>query len=471
MSTYDEFLKAQIKETLIPTVEAFIRIENQSRNYDPNWETDGWNEKVCQFAIDFTKKIDLKTTTTLFIQEAKRTPCVIVVVEPEKPDPSNPNILMYGHLDKQPPLTEQWTEGLKPYVPEIREGKLYGRGGADDGYAFFTSALILKALQKFNLLNSRVVLFFETDEESGSKDLIYFLEKNQETIKTPNLLICLDSGCADYNHLYLTSTLRGVMNFTLKVEVMKNGVHSGMGSGIVPDSFRIARKIVEQFEVSDNGQLLLQDLYVNVPDDKYKQAYDLIKAVGGKIDWAFPFLEGVHPTVEDGFQQYMNRIWMPQLTLIGMDGVPDIKNAGNVLRPYTTLGFSLRLPPTLDAEKAKKSVVDFFNNLAKPYNAKVEVTIIGLGPGFNAPEPDPKMMAILDKACQKTFGKSPLFYGEGGSIPFIGELYAKFPKSQFIVTGVLGPKSNAHGPNEFLHLDFLDKLTFTIGEVLKEFKL
>ena len=466
--TIEDFLNKEYKDTVIPTIEEFIKIENQSRAFDPQWETNGWNEKVCKFAVDFAKKIGVECKTLIIDEEKGKTPVVVLVAEPET---FESNILMYGHLDKQPPLTEEWTDGLKPYVPITRDGKLYGRGGADDGYAFFTSALILKALQKFKLLKSRVVLFFETDEESGSKDLIYFLEKNKNHVGNPDLVICLDSGCADYNHMCLTTTLRGVMNFRVKVEVLKNGVHSGMGSGIVPDSFRIGRKIIEQIEVSDNGQLLLEDFYTNIPDDKYKEACDLVKSVGGKVDFQFPFLDGVHPTVEDGLKQYLNRNWMPQLTLIAMDGVPNVKNAGNVLRPFTTFGFSMRLPPNLPKEKAEGTLNDFFaKKLVRPYNAKVTHEIVGLGQGFNAPTIDPNLNALIQEACQKSYGKPCLFYGEGGSIPFINELNAKFPKSQFIVTGVLGPLSNAHGPNEFLHLAYLNKLLLTLTHILKAYK-
>lgn len=461
----EKYLKEQTESLLIPTIQEFIKIENQSRAFDPKWETNGLNEKVCQVAVDFAKKLDIKDLSIEIIAEKGRTPVVLAILDKK----DAPTILLYGHLDKQPPLTEQWTNNLKPYVPTIVGNKLYGRGGADDGYAFFTSVLIVKALQQFNLLNSRIVLYFETDEESGSKDLVYYLDKNQAKVGNPDLVICLDSGCCDYEHFCMTTTLRGVLNFTLKVEVTKEGVHSGAASGIIPDTFRIGRKLLEQFEVSENGQLLVDDFYVNVPEDKYKQASELIHEMGGKIDWKFPFLDGVKPTTEDGFKQYMNRIWLPQLTLIAMDGVPNISNAGNVLRPYTTFGLSLRLPPTLSAEKAQKALEEFFAKVAHPYNAKVTVDVKGVGQGFNSPALEEKLKKNIEDTCMATYGKKTLYYGEGGSIPFINELNAKYPKSQFIVTGVLGPESNAHGPNEFLHLDYLRKLVPTLAHIVKNY--
>lgn len=465
----EEFL-TQNFDNLVKTITDFVKIENQSRSFDPDWATNGKNLEVCKFAVKYAESLKLEDFTIEILEEKpeeKRTPVVLAIADKK----NAPTILMYGHLDKQPPLTEQWTDGLKPYVPEIRGDRLYGRGSADDGYAFFTSSLILKALQINKLQDARVVLFFETDEESGSKDLVYFLEKNAEKIGVPDLVICLDSGCVDYDHLCITTTLRGVTNFSLKVEVTKEGVHSGASSGIIPDSFRIGRKILEQLEVSENGQLLIPDLYVNIPDDKYKQAFDLVNEMGGKIEWKFPFLDGVKPTVEDTFKQYLNRNWHPQLTLIGMDGVPNIINAGNVLRPWTNFGLSLRLPPTLSGEKAKTLIENFFQKVAKPYNAKVTIDFKGVGQGFNCPTYDPKLKANIEESAKNGFGKSVLYYGEGGSIPFINELNAKFPKSQFIVTGVLGPESNAHGPNEFLHIPYLKKIMFALAHILKNYKL
>jgi len=467
MSDIETWIKEQIDKTLIPTLQDYVRIPNQSRAFDPDWQTDGMNLKVCEFAKKFAEAQQLENFTVEIIQEEGRTPCVLAILN-DSSDSSN--ILMYGHLDKQPPLTDQWSPGLHPYDPVIKEDKLYGRGAADDGYAFFSSVLLLKGLQTFKATLGRVVLFFETDEESGSKDLVYFLEKSEQKVKTPDLVICLDSGCCDYDHWCLTTTLRGVMNFNMKVEVTKEGVHSGMASGIIPDSFRIGRKLLEQFESSENGQVFIQDLYVNIPDDKYKQAFDLIQEMGGKIDWKFPFLPGVKPTVEDGFKQYMNRIWMPQMTLIGMEGVPNVSNAGNVLRPYTTFGISVRLPPTLDKEKAKEAVTAFFNKVAKPYNAVVTIDFKGVGQGFNSPTFDPALKQVIDTAGEKAFGKPVLCYGEGGSIPFINELNSKYPKSQFIVTGVLGPESNAHGPDEFLHIPYLKKLACTLAGVIQNYK-
>ena len=276
-----------------------------------------------------------------FIEEKGKTPALLAIVEPfagnGKVDESlEKTILMYGHIDKQPPLLGEWSEGLGPHTPVIRDGKLYGRGGNDDGYAWFSCVLMAKALQEHNIPHNRLVFFFETDEESGSRDLMYYLTKYKEKIGEPSLIFCLDSGTTDYEHMCLTTSLRGVICFKLRVDVLTQGLHSGSSSGIVPSSFRIMRNILNQFENSNNGDLI-PELYVDIPADNYKQAKDLIDLKGGKIDFKFPMVEGLDSMGHTGFQDYINRIWKPQLSITGIDGLPPNSKAGNVLLPYTCL--------------------------------------------------------------------------------------------------------------------------------------
>ena len=456
------WISEQVDSNLTPTIADFIRIPNQSRAYDAEWATNGLQQKACHFCIDWAKKLNIEGLTLELIEDEGRTPVVLGIVDVK----DKPTVLMYGHIDKQPPLTSDWFEGLHPYEPVIRDGKMYGRGGADDGYAFFSSLLIVKALQKFNKPHNRIVFYFETDEESGSADLIYFLEKRKTEIGKPSLVVCLDSGCCDYEHMCLTTTLRGVYNFNLRIDVGKEGVHSGSSSGILPDSFRILRELIDQFECSKTGKLP-SNLYVNIPTDKYEQAFELIKEMGGNIDFKFPFADGVEPVEEDGFKQYLNRIWHPTLTVVGVDGIPSIKTAGNVLRPYTTLALSLRLPPSLPKEEAVKTVREFFEKAQTIHNGKLTFTGGSSGQGFNCPTYDSKLKEIIDEAGSKFFNSKVLYYGEGGSIPFINELAQLFPESQFIVTGVLGPQSNAHGPNEFLHLPYMKKLVLSLSQILE----
>ena len=468
----EKWLREKTKEELIPAICEFIKIPNQSRLYDPEWATNGLQEKACQFAIDFADAQKLKGYSITFIQEEGKTPALLGIVDPfagsgEMNENLKKTILMYGHIDKQPPLIGEWSEGLGPHTPVIRDNKLYGRGGNDDGYSWFSCVLLAKALQENNLPHNRLVFFFETDEESGSRDLIYYLNKYKEKIGTPSLIFCLDSGTTDYEHMCLTTSLRGVINFSLRVDVVHQGLHSGSSSGVVPSSYRILRNILEQFENSNNGDMPLE-LYVDIPADKYQQAKHLIEVKGGKIDFQFPLVDGVETMGNTGFQEYINRIWKPQLAVTGIDGLPSCSNSGNVLLPYTKINCSLRLPPTKCPEEAKKDLTAFFSKVNIPQNGKFTFEIQKGGSGFTCPSYSEGVLKVINESGGSSYGTPVLYYGEGGSIPFLNDIKNCFPGAQFIVTGVLGPKSNAHGPDEMLHLGYLEKLVVAMGKILRD---
>lgn len=459
----DKFVTDNFEATVVEPLKEFIRIPNQSRNYDKDYLTNGLLENACNFVMDWARKQGLENFSVEMIKDKDRTPCVLAVVD--KPDA--PTILMYGHIDKQPPLTDKWREGLGPYLPVIEGERLYGRGGADDGYAFFACVFIAKALQKFGAQKHRFVFFFECDEESGSKDLVHYLDSNAAKIGTPEMVICLDSGTVDYEHLSLTTTLRGVVVFTVKVEVTKEGVHSGAASGIIPDTFVVARDIFDKFQCPRTGQLI-PELYVNIPKDKYIQACDLITELKN-IDYKFPFLSGVKPITSDPLQQQLNRHWNPTCTLIGFDGLPRPGSCGNVMNPVTTYVFSVRLPPTLPHATAITAIKNFFENTKHPSGAKVTITDIHGGSGLNVNAYSQKTLDLLDQSARKYFNKVPLYIGEGGSIPFLNDIQNKFKSSEILVAGVLGPESNAHGPNEFIHLGYTKNLIRSFVHFFRHF--
>ena len=468
----EKTLRQMTKDDLIPAISEFIEIPNQSRLFDPEWDTNGLQEKACQLAIDFAKKQDIQNMTIDFIQEKGKTPALLAIIEPfnaGKPVPEslNKTVLMYGHIDKQPPLHGKWSEGLGPHTPVIRDGKLYGRGGNDDGYAWFSCVLIAKALQQNKLPHNRMVLFFETDEESGSRDLMYYLEKLKDKIGKPSLIFCLDSGTTDYEHMCLTTTLRGLVVFKLRVDVLDYGVHSGSSSGVVPSSYRILGDILQQFEDSGNGDVP-PEFYVDIPEDNYKQAMDLIKAKGGRIDFEFPTIDGLQTMGSSGFQDYINRIWKPQLSITGIDGLPPCSKAGSVLLPFSEVTCSMRLPPSKDAREAKRQVAEFFSKVEVPHNAKFTYDVFKAGTGFMCPRYSESVLKVINECGAQTFEKPVLYYGEGGSIPFLNDIKNTFPGAQFVVTGVLGPKSNAHGPDEMLHLGYLENLVVSIGKIMRE---
>ena len=457
------FIDTNFAKCVIEPLSEFIKIPNVSRAYDPEWETNGLMDRACEFVIEHAKSQGVEDFSIELIKEEGK-PNIVLAIADKK---DAPTVLLYGHIDKQPPLTNLWREGLHPYKPVIEDGKLYGRGGADDGYAFFASLFIVKALQKFGLQKHRFVLFFECDEESGSRDLVYFLKKNLEKIGEPSVMVCLDSGTVDYEHFSLTTSLRGMITFELKVEVTSEGLHSGQASGIVPDTFRIARDLLARFEDTKTGQVI-PELFVNIPKDKYEQACQLIDEVGS-IDFKIPFLEGVRPVTEDPLQVYLNRTWRPQSTVIGFEGLPGPKICGSVLNPSTTYIISCRLPPTLAHEQAAKTIEDFFAAQKPLYNAKLSFRTITEGTGLNVNPFSDKMARLLNEAADKFYGKIPLFMGEGMSIPFLNSFQQIFPKAEFLVAGVLGPGSNAHGPNEFIDLKFAQRLTQSFVHIFRNY--
>lgn len=460
-----EFLIDEIEAELIPNLARFVKIPNVSRAYDAGWETNGLLKKACMFVMNWALQQGIQNMKLELLEETGRTPTILAVIENETK--SGKNIMMYGHIDKQPPLTEQWYDGKKPYDPVYENEKLYGRGAGDDGYAFFSAILLIKTLQKFKLQKDRFVLFFESDEESASKDLIYFLQKNEAKIGKPDMVICLDSGTISSDRMCLTSSLRGCVSFHVKMSVLKNSVHSGDGSGIIPDSFRLVRHFLENFENVEDGTILLEGFNPNIPENHYIDAQELIKEMGPDFKWDFPFLPGVQPTVETVFEQYINGTWKPQMTMVGVDGIPSCQTGGNVIRPSTTLALSIRTPPNLSIDLAEKLFREYAEKTGSLYNAKLEVELNGKGEGFMNDKLPDELTKKLENASMEFFGKANVKLSVGGSIPFMGEFKALFPQSVFFVTGIMSPQSGMHGPNEYCDIKYLKKFLCVLLYILK----
>jgi acetylornithine deacetylase/succinyl-diaminopimelate desuccinylase-like protein len=392
-----------------------------------------------------------------------RTPVIFI----EIPGTGDEPVLLYGHLDKQPEFTG-WAEGLGPWTPVMRGDRLYGRGGADDGYAMYGALAAILALQNQNIPHARCVVLIEACEESGSSDLPFYVDHLASRIGSPGLVICLDSGCGDYERLWLTTSLRGTAIGTLTVQVLTEGVHSGDASGIVPSSFRIARQLLSRLEDEKTGTILPKGLFVDIPAARVTQAKAAAAILGKGVYAKFPFAGGTRPMAEDTAQMILNRTWRPQLAVIGADGLPVPGNAGAVLLPSTTLKISMRLPPMLDSDRAMALIAKALTD-DPPYGA--EVTFEPLRPnntGWHAPELAPWLERSITRAGEAAFGKPMAYMGEGGTIPFMAMLGAKFPKTQFVITGVLGPQSNAHGPNEFLHIPTGKRISEVIARVLAD---
>ncbi len=451
-------------DSIVPTLIDYIKIPNKSPAFDPQWATHGYMDAAVTLFEGWAKRClaGLPGATLEIVRLPGRTPLMFF----EIPGTGTDTVLLYGHLDKQPEMVG-WADGYGPWIPRLEGDKLYGRGGADDGYAMFGALTALAALRAQGVPHARCVIVIEACEESGSVDLPYYIDHLAGRIGRPSLVVCLDSGCGNYDQLWMTTSLRGVAAGTLTVEVLTEGVHSGDASGVVPSSFRIFRQILSRLEDEVTGAIRPATLYAQVPAERVEQAKRAAAALGDTVYTKFPFVGATRPMADELTELVLNRTWRPQLALTGFDGAPKPGDAGNVLLPSTTAKLSLRLPPTLDPAEAGAGLKTLLEDDA-PYGAKVTYTPQAASAGWNAPALAPWLESALARASAAAFGAPPAYMGEGGSIPFMAMLGAKFPAAQFVVTGVLGPQSNAHGPNEFLHLPTGRRITQVIAQVLAD---
>lgn len=447
-------------QEILPVLHDYIRIPNESPLFDPDWQAHGHMQRAVDLVAAWIARQAIPGGKVSLLQDGNRTPLLLIDFPGDLPD----TVLMYGHLDKQPPMVG-WRDDLDPWTPHLdAEGRLYGRGAGDDGYAVFTALATVKTLKDLGQPHGRIVILIECSEESGSPDLPYYINTYGASLGTPSLIICLDSGCGNYDQLWSTTSLRGQMVITLQVEVLREGVHSGLASGIVPNPFLILRKLLDRLEDTDTGALRLPELYVPIPDERLRQTVQAASILGGAIVDDFPLLDTVHVLADNPVELLLNNSWRPALAVTGQDGMPSVTQAGNVLLPQLTYKMSLRLPPTLTADTAAAAVTRLLQS-DPPFGARVTVTASGAN-GWNAPALAPWLDEVTDQSSQEFFGKGACYIGLGGSIPFMAMLGERFPEAQFLITGVLGPHANAHGPNEFLHTPYAKKLNCCLVRVV-----
>ena len=460
-------------QRIVPALTDYIAVPAKSPMFDGDWVQHGYIDHVVRSAAEWVEGRKLPGLKLEVVRLEGRTP-VIFFDWPASGTACTDTVLMYGHLDKRPEFNG-WRHDLGPWTPKYENGLLYGRGGADDGYAIYASITALESLHRQGLPHPRCVGLIETCEESGSYDLPAYLEALKPRLGQVSLVVCLDSGAGNYDQLWLTNSLRGMVSGVLKVEILTEGVHSGDSSGLVPSSFRILRQVLDRLEDSRTGQLLPESFHCEVPASRLAQAQATAAILGDEVWKRFPWACGADggptlPTTTDPLQALLNRTWRPTLSVTGVDGFPDLKNAGNVLRPYTAFKLSLRLPPLVDGHEASVRLKALLEDNA-PYNARVTFHPDGragaLGAtGWNAPETAPWLEQALNAASITHFGEPVGYIGQGGTIPLMSMLQQGFPAAQMMVCGVLGPKSNAHGPNEFLHVPYAKKLTAAVAQVI-----
>ncbi len=451
------------ERTIVPTLQEYIRIPNKSPAFDPNWVEAGHMEAATQLIAGWCRDHLLPGMTLEIVRLQGRTP--LIFMEAPAVGGAEGTVLLYGHLDKQPEMVG-WDEaaGLGPWTPVIRDGRLYGRGGADDGYAAFASLGALRALAEQDVPRARCVILIEAGEESGSPDLPAYMDHLADRIGTPDLVVCLDSGCGSYDRMWMTTSLRGMVVGDLRVDVLREGVHSGDAGGVVPETFRVLRSLLDRIEDAGTGALTLDALNVEIPADRRAQAAVAGAALGDATWQKFPFVDGAQAMASDPAELVLNRTWRPSLAVTGIDGMPAIVDAGNVLRPFTAAKLSMRLPPTADPVAAEAAVraaltADPPNGLKVSFDSEI-------AQGWNAPALSPWLERAVGEASSRHFGLDAAAMGEGGSIPFMAMLGDRYPQAQFLITGVLGPGSNAHGPNEFLDIATGKRLTACVADVL-----
>ncbi len=450
------------EQEIVPELTDYIRIPCKSPSFDKEWREHGHMDRAVGLIEAWCRKQPLPGLTVEVVRLEGRTPVILM----ELPGKSDDTILLYGHLDKQPEMVG-WAEGKGPWEP-VREGdKLYGRGGADDGYSAFASLAALRLLSEQGIPHARCVILIEACEESGSFDLPAYIDALASRIGSPSLVVCLDSGCGNYDQLWTTTSLRGLIGGTLEAKILREGVHSGSASGIVASTFRILRQVLSRVEDEKTGRILLDALYTEIPAGRLEQAQSAASVLGESCYAEMPWVEGACPVVSEHKEVLLNRTWRPALSVTGAEGLPPLANAGNVLRPSTKLKISMRIPPRVDPERATAALKHAFE-ADPPYGAQVTFAASSPSSGWDAPPLAPWLDTAMQSASQAFFGQAAMAFGEGGTIPFMGMLGEKFPEAQFLITGVLGPQSNAHGPNEFLHIAYGKKLTACVASVIAD---
>ena len=460
---------------LIPRLVEYVKVPAKSPGFDASWAAHGYLQQVVKEAFAWGRAQKIAGLTIEIVALDGKTPCIFFDVPASGGLGNAKTVLFYGHLDKQPEMVG-WRDDLGPWTPVIEDGKLYGRGAADDGYAIYAALAMIAAIDAQGAPRPRCVGIIESCEESGSPDLPAYLDLLSPRLGDVGLVAGLDSGCGNYEQLWVTTSLRGLVGGTLTVEVLTEGVHSGKASGLVPSSMRIARQLLNRIDDPATGRVVDDAFHAQIPAERLAQATTAGAILGDQVWKEFPWVGCNHgpdshahamPTTTDPVEGILARTWRPALSVTGAAGFPSIDSAGNVLRPKTTFKLSLRIPPTVDGERATHQLKKLLTENT-PYNAKVSFDADWGATGWNAPETAPWLKRAADDASRRVWGKDAAWMGEGGTIPFMNMLGEKFPRAQFLITGVLGPKSNAHGPNEFLHIPYVKQLTAAVAGIVTQ---
>lgn len=458
MTTLDRIIHDAWQGGTLEALKDFIRIPAKSSAFDSAWKENGH----LMAALEQARRWGLEhfPGATFEILESPEFPPALFVDIKATGTNERP-VFYYGHLDKQP---ETVHEGWEPWNPVVRDGRLYGRGAVDDGYSFYTALTAAAALDEAGLPRPRVTGLFETNEESGSEGLEHYIDEVARRVKDPAYVAILDLGAMNLKRLWLTRSLRGALCLTVKVQVLDTAVHSGFGSGLAPDSFRIMRSLLSRIEDESTGRILLPELHAELPESVEEQMKLLIED-GYDPRFGINWHGGTRPCHEDPLETLKASCWDPTLTVVGAEGLPAIENAGVLIRPSTSLRLSIRIPPVVDGEKAIKAVVAALTTDV-PYGASVTVSQVSASSGFLAEDLEGPVGEAVGRISRDVFEAAPgyIFCGASiGTLPLFGRA---FPGAPFINTGALAPDTNAHAPFEYLPLGYAEKLTRFLAELM-----
>lgn len=460
MKTKEFIHKAWSGETL-DALKDFIRLPSKSAAFDADWEAHGLLLKAVQQAANWgSQRFPLGTFDVL--SRPGITPALFIDLPATGGHTGRP-VFFYGHFDKQPE-TEGWSDGLSPWTPVIREGRLYGRGASDDGYSFYATLTAVQALEASQTPHPRIVGFFETDEESGSRDLDAYLSEIAPRCGNPCLLGILDLGVCDYDRLWLTRSLRGVVGFKLTVEVLEHPVHSGIASGIVPSSFAIIRELLDRLENPATGRVKLPEFHTSLSEENAKSIQHCAQILGKQIT-CFPYAGNTQPRTDDPAEAIRRNTWEPSLSILGADGLPPTSAASALLRSSTTLALSFRIPPHVDPQNALVAATRVVTENV-PSNARITIRDAHAESGFEAPALAAWLEKAVDTASQSNFNNSFEYCFEGATIGTMKEFQRAFPNASFLNTGVLGAIENAHAPDESILLDYVERLTCALADII-----
>lgn len=436
-----------------------VEIPAVSGSFDKNWEARGELLNALNEAVRWAKT---QLPHAYFeVSSLPNCPPVLYMDIPAFGGHTGKSVLCYGHLDKQPE-TVGWDADLGPWKPVVKEGKLWGRGCVDDGYNFYSIVTAVKALEETKTAHPRITGLYETDEESGSRDMAKYIAQYKDRIGKPGMVCILDLFAVDDQRVWLTQSLRGIVALTVKVSVLKKASHSGTASGIVPSSFRIMRILLDRLENAETGEVLIPSMYSEIPEEYIQGAHKLAETFDPRQAFSY---EGDTVSMKDSaFDAVIAGNWKPTLSVLGADGLPPPDKASGLVRTHTTLKLSFRIPPGVNAEQALADVKARLTTDI-PYHASVTITDEHSAPGFAAPLMPDWLKASANELSQAIFGHDVGYTFTGGSIGVITDFAKAFPDAFFINTGALLPDSSAHAPNENLQLDYAEKLTLWVAEL------